>query len=96
MGTKDSRWQVNVLRRYAAVLGVSDDDIAWGGTRLWIPRVVNHVERMQSMAETTRPGPLAEARPIDFVTKVMASSAAHTAEVLAELATAMPKGRKTA
>jgi hypothetical protein len=48
------------------------------------------------MAETTRPGPLAEVRPIHFVTKVTASSAAHTAEVLAELATATPKGRKTA
>jgi hypothetical protein len=48
------------------------------------------------MAETTRPGPLAEVRLIDFMTKVVASSAAHTAEVLAELATATPKGRKTA
>jgi hypothetical protein len=48
------------------------------------------------MAEITRPGPLAGVRLIDFATVVMASSAAHTAEVLAELATATPKGRKTA
>ena len=94
--TADSSWQVNVLRRRAAVLGVSDDDIAWGETRLWIPRVVNHVERKQSMAATTRPGPLAEVRLIHFVTKVMASSAAHTAEGLAELAAATSRGRNTA
>lgn len=47
------------------------------------------------MAEITRPGPLAGVRLIDFATVVMASSAAHT-EVLAALATATPKGRKTA
>ncbi len=48
------------------------------------------------MAETTRPGPLAGVRLIDFATVVMASSAAHTAGVLAERATVTPKGRKTA
>ena len=48
------------------------------------------------MAEITSPGPLAGVRLIDFATVVMASSAAHTAEVLAELAAATSKGRKTA
>jgi hypothetical protein len=48
------------------------------------------------MAEITRPGPLAEVRLTDFPTMVMASSAADTAEDLAELAAATPKGSKTA
>jgi hypothetical protein len=48
------------------------------------------------MAEIARPGPLAGARLINCATVAMASSAAHTAEVLAEPATATPKGRKTA
>jgi len=48
------------------------------------------------MAETTSGGPLAGVRLLDFASVVMAPSAAHTAEVLADLATATPKGRKTA
>ena len=63
---------------------------------MWEPRAINHVERNQSMAEITSPGPMAGIRLIDFATVVMASSAARTAEVLAELATATPKARKTA
>jgi hypothetical protein len=47
------------------------------------------------MAEITSPGPLAGVRVIDFAT-VKAPYAAHTAEVLAELAEATPKGRQTA
>ena len=47
------------------------------------------------MAETTSGGPLAGVRLLDFASVVMAPSAAHTAEGLAELAAAMPKGRKT-
>ena len=63
---------------------------------MWEPRAINHVEMNQSMAEITRPGPLAGVRLIDFATVVMAPYAAHTAEVLAELAAATPKGRQTA
>jgi hypothetical protein len=48
------------------------------------------------MAEITRPGPLAGAWLADFATSVMAPYAAHTTEVLTELAAAMPQGRKTA
>jgi crotonobetainyl-CoA:carnitine CoA-transferase CaiB-like acyl-CoA transferase len=48
------------------------------------------------MAEITSPGPLTGVRVIDFATVVMAPYAAHTAELLAELAAATPKGRKTA
>ena len=48
------------------------------------------------MAEITSPGPLTGVRVIDFATVVMAPYAAHTAELLAELAAATPKGRQTA
>ena len=48
------------------------------------------------MAEITSPGPLAGVRLLDFASVVMAPSAAHTADFLAELTAATPKGRKTA
>jgi crotonobetainyl-CoA:carnitine CoA-transferase CaiB-like acyl-CoA transferase len=43
---------------------------------MWEPRAINHLERNQSMAEITRPGPLAGVRTIDFATVVMGPSAA--------------------
>jgi hypothetical protein len=58
-GTKDSGWQANVLRRYAVVLGGSDDAIARGGPPIWEPRAIKDAERNSSMAEITRSGPLA-------------------------------------
>jgi len=48
------------------------------------------------MAETTSGRPLAGVRLLDFASVVMAPSAAHTADFLAELAAATPTGRKTA
>jgi crotonobetainyl-CoA:carnitine CoA-transferase CaiB-like acyl-CoA transferase len=48
------------------------------------------------MAETTSGGPLPGVRLLDFASVVMAPSAAHTADFLAELAAATPTGRKTA
>jgi crotonobetainyl-CoA:carnitine CoA-transferase CaiB-like acyl-CoA transferase len=43
---------------------------------MWEPRAINHLERNQSMAEITRPGPLAGVPPIDFATVVMGPYAA--------------------
>jgi hypothetical protein len=48
------------------------------------------------MAETTSAGPSAGVRLLDFASVVMAPYAAHTADFLAELAAATPKGRQTA
>jgi hypothetical protein len=48
------------------------------------------------MAETTSAGPKAGVRLIDLAPAVIARSAAHTAEVLAELPVTTPIGRQTA
>jgi len=48
------------------------------------------------MADITRPGALAGARPAGFATSVMAPYPAHTAQVLTEPAAATPNERKTA
>jgi hypothetical protein len=95
-GTTDPGWQANVFRQCATVLGVSDNDIVRVGPRIWGRRTIKHVERNLSMADITRPGPLAGVRPAGFATSVMAPDAAHTIQVLTELAAATPKERKTA
>ncbi|AGB24617.1 hypothetical protein Mycsm_04373 [Mycobacterium sp. JS623] len=48
------------------------------------------------MAETTNAGPKAGVRLIELAPAVIAPSAAHTAEVLAELPATTPTGRQTA
>jgi hypothetical protein len=48
------------------------------------------------MADITRPGPLAGVRLAGFATSVTAPDAAHTTQVLTELAAATPNERKTA
>jgi hypothetical protein len=75
-GTTDSGWQAELLRRYAAVLGASDDDVAVVDRECG-NQALKHVERNRSMAEITRPGPLAGVRPIDFATVVMGPYAAQ-------------------
>ena len=48
------------------------------------------------MAETTSAGPMAGVRLIDLATAVIAPSAAHTAEDLAEPAGTTPNGKQAA
>ena len=96
LGTTDPGWQANVFRQSATALGVSDNDIVWAGPRIWGRRTIKHVERNLSMADITRPGPLAGVRPAGFATSVLAPYEAHTAQVPTELAAATPQERKTA